>query len=103
MFDEVICAGIRSGEHPVVDYSALLRLAHLLDSARPKVRSAEHEPANNPQKNAAAPGPGSAIHAASGQRQLKQTVARANPDQVPPPDARLASGGGSPISKRRSR
>jgi hypothetical protein len=43
MFDEIICARVRCAERPTVDCRALLSLAHLLDSARPALRSAGRE------------------------------------------------------------
>ncbi|MEZ5324128.1 MAG: hypothetical protein R3F19_03590 [Verrucomicrobiales bacterium] len=43
MFDPGICAGIRSGNEPLIDTHALLRLAHLLDSAHPGGRTVRHE------------------------------------------------------------
>ena len=43
MFDEVICARVRSVEHPVVEYDALFRLAELLDSAKGRLRSGANE------------------------------------------------------------
>jgi hypothetical protein len=55
MFDETLCARVRCAERPMVDCRALLRLTHLLDSARPAPRSAGNErPPASPQKAAAA-------------------------------------------------
>ena len=43
MFDEVVCASVRSAEQPTIDCHALLRLAQLLDSQGAERRNAEHE------------------------------------------------------------
>lgn len=48
MFDEVICAGIRSAERPIVDCRALLKLAVLLDSVRAGLPGAVDEITNSP-------------------------------------------------------
>ena len=43
MFDEVICAAVRTAEHPTVDGGALLRLAQLLDSVQGSARTGDDE------------------------------------------------------------
>ena len=56
MFDEAICATIRTTDRPVIDSGALLRLARLLDSQRGGERSAGYEPAAAlPQNSASDP------------------------------------------------
>jgi hypothetical protein len=67
MFDEVVCASVRSAERPMVDGRALLRLAHLLDSAWPASRSAKRElPVTSPPPSTAASYPPSAPSFGSG-------------------------------------
>jgi len=43
MFDEVICAGVRRTELPVIECDALLKLTELLDSAKGGLRSGGNE------------------------------------------------------------
>jgi hypothetical protein len=52
MFDQAICASVKTAERPIIDSGALWRLAQLLDSLRPEVHSAGHEPTTiSPQNN----------------------------------------------------
>jgi hypothetical protein len=45
MFDEVVCAGVRSADQPTIDCHALLRLSQLLDFQSARRRAAENESA----------------------------------------------------------
>jgi len=58
MFDEAICACVRSAEKPIIACQALLKLAQLLDSLKPVARSAAHEDTTTSSPNPRCP-PGS--------------------------------------------
>jgi len=43
MFDEVICAAVRTSEQPTIDGRALLQLARLLDSVQESLRTVDDD------------------------------------------------------------
>ena len=92
MFDEVICAGVRSAERPTIDCAALLKLAQLLDSWKPDVHSASHEPIIIPCQNASTlrTGPKTAS-ADPGKSPGQRMHSGGDPKQMPAPVAGVAS------------
>jgi len=85
MFDEAICAGVKSAERSTIDCGALLQLAQLLDSLRPKVHSAGHEPTNTPSQinNIVNPPPDTKPTSAGlGKLTVQGVPAGRNPDKV---------------------
>ena len=106
MFDELICAGVRPAEQPIIDSQALLRLADLLDLARADRRSAGHEPTIALSENtASAPSESSTSAPAIGPSKSRRVPPECQPEQVPVPvegtalDRRFQR----PTPKRRSR
>lgn len=82
MFDEAICAEIRTADRPAIDCQALLRLARLLDSARSQMRSARDELTISPKKPVVAAQPATAP--STRRRALKGVHPSRRSDQVPP-------------------
>ena len=104
MFDEAICAGIRSAEKPAIACPALLKLARLLDSWKPVERSAAHEDTPQSSQNACFPPPGDTPASSDvGTNAVKRINSERVPDQVPAPLAGSAPLGGSPRKTRKRR
>ena len=92
MFDEAICASVRSADRPIIDCQALLRLTRLLDSACSESRSAGHErTTSSPQNPVAESQPAAAPSTRS--RALKAKHPTRDADQVPPSVAGDAQSG----------
>jgi hypothetical protein len=92
MFDEAICVSVRSAERPMIDCSALLRLAQLLDSVKVERHSAGHDPdhktppSTNTTQTTSVPvaaGTGNAssqrMHPGRGSEKVRAAVARTAP------------------------
>jgi hypothetical protein len=91
MFDEAICAGIRSVERPTIDCHALLRLAQLLDSLRSDVHSAGHEPTITlSQDTNSLPSKSKSTSFGLGADTVKRMDSERDPNQVPAPVAGVA-------------
>lgn len=96
MFDESICAGIRSAERPAIDCRALLRLAQLLDSWMPDAHSAGHEPSNMSSQNTGPSPPGAqSTPSGFGTQAVEPMASKHDPHKVPAPMARVAAYGRS--------
>ena len=104
MFDELICAKIRSADQPIIDFDALLKLVDLLDLARSHRRSAGHEATTALPQKAAAPAAEPAIPAATEHHQSKRVHPKHSPEQVPATLPGVAAVGRShrSTSKRRA-
>ncbi len=104
MFDEAICAGVRSAERPTIDCRALLRLTQLLDSLKPDAHSAGHEPSIiSTQNNSSTPSGTGPAWSDVGTNAVKQINAEHVPDQVSAPLARVAPVGRSQRKTRKRR
>jgi hypothetical protein len=53
MFDDAVCASIRSADQPTIECGALLRLCQLLDSHLEEMRNAAHDPSKTMRSGAA--------------------------------------------------
>lgn len=92
MFDESICAGIRSAERPTIDCQALLGLAQLLDSWKPDAHSAGHEPSIMSSQNTSPSPPGAkSTPSGFGTDAVKRMASKHDPHKVPAPLARVTA------------
>jgi len=104
MFDEAICAGIRSAEKPTIACPALLKLAQLFDSLKRVERSEAHEDTTSSSPNAHVPPPGSKPASSDvGTGAVERIHSERLPGQVPAPMAGSAPVGRSPRKTRKRR
>jgi len=85
MFDEAVCAAMRTAEQPLIASRALLKLAVLLDSQQQVVRSAAHEPITDVSPTGGSSQTEPSTTPASGRSDPSGAHSILDPPQVPKP------------------